>query len=309
MSLFAASYSLRLTAGDLVEVFPYRQILKTLDENGQLDNMPFMPEMIQYCGQRFRVHKRVNYVCVDGNGMGALNKTVTLENIRCDGAFHSGCQKACFLFWKEDWLKKCSADTKHGDQEPNEINDEFILKTNDSNTGQFICQSIMISSASVHLRTFSKFRYLIKELLSGNRTFGKSLKDLSCFIIFKFSNKSIIPAYRLLNGTSPKTPTVSLNLQAGDWVEVKSPEEIVETLDHEGKNRGLVFTAEMHSFCGKRFRVKNRLDKMISEENGQMVELTNTVLLEDVTCQAICKGFGCSRHAYHYWREIWLRKV
>lgn len=309
MALLTTSYSSKLKAGDIIEVLPYRQILETLDENAQLDNMPFMPEMIQYCGQRFRVYKRVNYICIDGNGMGALKKTVTLQNVRCDGAFHCGCQKACFLFWKEDWLTKCSADTRHVDKESTEINDVFMLKTNDSNTGQFICQSTRLSSASVHIRTLSKFRYLIKELFSGNRTFVKSLIDLSCFTIFKFSHKSIIPAYRLLRGVSPKTPTVSLNLQAGDWVEVKSPEEIVKTLDNEGKNRGLVFTAEMHNFCGKRFRVKKRLDKMISEENGQMVELSNTVLLEDVTCQAICKGFGCSRHAYHYWREIWLKKI
>lgn len=309
MSLFTASYSSRLKAGDLVEVLPYRQILETLDENGQLDNMPFMPEMIKYCGQRFRVYKRVNYVCVDGNGMGALNKTVTLKNIRCDGAFHSGCQKACSIFWKEGWLKKCSADTKHVDKDSNDVDDMHILKTNDSNTGKFICQSTRLSLASVHIRTLSKLRYLMKELFSGNRAFVKSIIVLSCFIIFKLSHKSIIPAYRLLKGKSQKTPTVSLNLQAGDRVVVKSPEEIGETLDNEGKNRGLVFTAEMHSFCGKRFKVKNRLDKMILEENGQMVELSNTVLLEDVTCQAICKGFGCSRHAYHYWREIWLKKI
>jgi hypothetical protein len=40
-------------AGDWVEVLSKEEILGTLDKNGRLDELPFMPQMFKYCGQRF----------------------------------------------------------------------------------------------------------------------------------------------------------------------------------------------------------------------------------------------------------------
>ena len=42
---------MRLCAGDWVEVRSKAEILSTLDENGRLEGLPFMPQMFQYCGQ------------------------------------------------------------------------------------------------------------------------------------------------------------------------------------------------------------------------------------------------------------------
>src|SRR6267142_1519493 len=53
-----ASHSLGLRAGHWVEVRSADEILATLDDRGALDALPFMPEMLQYCGKRFRVFKR-----------------------------------------------------------------------------------------------------------------------------------------------------------------------------------------------------------------------------------------------------------
>ena len=39
------------------------EILATLDEKLSLDNLPFMPEMLQFCGQRFRVYKSADKSC------------------------------------------------------------------------------------------------------------------------------------------------------------------------------------------------------------------------------------------------------
>ncbi len=41
-----------------MEVRSKEEILRTLDENGRLDGMPFMPEMLEFCGKRFQVFKR-----------------------------------------------------------------------------------------------------------------------------------------------------------------------------------------------------------------------------------------------------------
>ena len=50
--------SLDLVAGELVEVASREEILSTLDQNGKLDSMPFMPEMLAWCGRPFRVERR-----------------------------------------------------------------------------------------------------------------------------------------------------------------------------------------------------------------------------------------------------------
>ena len=50
----------KLKAGDWVEVRAKEEILATLDGNGELEKMPFMPEMLAFCGRRFQVYKRAH---------------------------------------------------------------------------------------------------------------------------------------------------------------------------------------------------------------------------------------------------------
>ena len=45
-------------------------------------------------------------------------------------------------------------------------------------------------------------------------------------------------------------------LKAGDYVRIKSHQEILETLTRDGKNRGMCFDAELVPYCGRIFRVK-----------------------------------------------------
>ncbi len=52
-------------ARDEVVVRPPEEILSTLDANGTLDGLPFMPEMVSSCGENFRVVRRVEKTCVD----------------------------------------------------------------------------------------------------------------------------------------------------------------------------------------------------------------------------------------------------
>ena len=52
-----------LHAGDLVEVLSPQEILATLDEHGELESLPFMPEMLQFCGRRFYVDKIAVKAC------------------------------------------------------------------------------------------------------------------------------------------------------------------------------------------------------------------------------------------------------
>jgi hypothetical protein len=109
-----------------------------------------------------------------------------------------------------------------------------------------------------------------------------------------------------------KTPTLETGLEIGDWVKVKSHEEILETLDKNNKNRGLWFDAEMVPYCGQLFRVSHRVNKIINEKTGEMMQMKNPCIgLENVYCRGryTQERLFCPRRNLSYWRELWLEKV
>jgi hypothetical protein len=100
-----------------------------------------------------------------------------------------------------------------------------------------------------------------------------------------------------------------LNLKLGDWVEVRSAREIFATLDAKGKLKGLAFTPEMMKFCGRRFKVYKKLNKIVLEATGELRKIkTPTVLLEGVFCDGNAHG-GCDRSCFCFWREEWLKRA
>src|ERR1700752_2553531 len=101
-----------LHVGDLVEVRSAEEIMATLDERGEFENLPFMPEMLKFCGQRLTVHKVAHKLCdtITSSGLHKMENAVHLTGSRCDGASHGGCQTACLLYWKEAWLNRVGPD-------------------------------------------------------------------------------------------------------------------------------------------------------------------------------------------------------
>ena len=98
----------RFRAGDMVEVRSREEILSTLDPSGCIEGMPFMPEMLPFCGRRIRVRAVAHKTCETARRTWEgrrLNETVHLERASCDGSAHGGCQAECALFWKDAWLK------------------------------------------------------------------------------------------------------------------------------------------------------------------------------------------------------------
>src|SRR5262245_14478794 len=94
--------------GARVEVRSAAEILRTLDDDGTLDRLPFMAEMIKYCGGQFTVDARASKVCDTMNGnltSRRISDTVLLSDLRCDGSGHDECQNDCLLYWKEAWLR------------------------------------------------------------------------------------------------------------------------------------------------------------------------------------------------------------
>jgi len=124
---------------------------------------------------------------------------------------------------------------------------------------------------------------------------------------------------KLLSTAKKQNPTVPLgqktssdgevlNLKPNEIVEVRPEQQIMQTLDSSGKNKGLLFMPCMRKFCGKRFRVHKRIERIRLESTGEYRRLKNTVLLEGVMCDGLEFG-GCDRSCFHYWREVWLERV
>jgi hypothetical protein len=108
---------------------------------------------------------------------------------------------------------------------------------------------------------------------------------------------------------SGNIPKESLGLTPGEWVEVKSVKEILATLDQHGKLKGLAFNREMAKFCGKRFKVYKRLEKIVLESTGELRRIkTPTVILEGVFCDGETHD-NCDRSCFCFWREAWLQRV
>src|SRR4029077_7857908 len=62
-NLHSADAPLDLKPGEWVEVRGLTEILATLDEQGRLSALSFMPEMERFCGRRFRVSRRADKAC------------------------------------------------------------------------------------------------------------------------------------------------------------------------------------------------------------------------------------------------------
>jgi hypothetical protein len=109
------------------------------------------------------------------------------------------------------------------------------------------------------------------------------------------------------DGAGPSGPEV-LGLQPGELVEVKSVEEVLATLDGNRRHKGLRWMTGMSKYCGGRYRVQRRVERIMLETNGELRNMRNTVLLEGAMCDGQAFG-GCDRSCFHFWREIWLRRV
>jgi len=111
----------RFRAGELVEVRSKEEILASLDAEGCIEGMPFMPEMLEYCGRQVRVsvvaHKSCDTVRKTWTGR-RVQSAVHLEGARCSGAAHSGCQADCNIYWKDAWLKPVAAASRAPSETP-----------------------------------------------------------------------------------------------------------------------------------------------------------------------------------------------
>lgn len=249
---------LSLKIGELVEVRGEEEILATLDERGRLDSLPFMPEMLQYCGQRMRVYKLAMKACdsISNTGMYRMERAVHLTGARCDGAAHGGCLAGCLLYWKEAWLKRvdpnepetapapvpateapaavapaaavAAGPAGRNGEAPRCTRDLLLVATraeqqDDSGEAIYSCQATeMPRAASVHISAWDVRQY-VRDVGSGN---AKALPMLRSLLIMTYNkyqkvSKRVLPRRLLINGGE------SFRFVRGT-VEGKTPKEVLD---------------------------------------------------------------------------------
>jgi hypothetical protein len=99
-----------------------------------------------------------------------------------------------------------------------------------------------------------------------------------------------------------------LRLKAGEFVEVRSKDEILTTLDADACLEGLPFMPQMFRYCGMRFRVYKRAHKTCDTVfTYQSRRMENAVHLE-TRCDGEAHG-GCQAGCLIFWKEAWLKRV
>ncbi|GAA3699929.1 hypothetical protein [Gordonia hankookensis] len=312
--------------GDWVEVLSPEEIFQTLDDKSALENMPFMPEMLKFAGTRLQVSASAHKACdiVNTFQNRKVDDAVHL-GVRCDGSSHGGCDAGCLLYWKTSWIKPVDgpggADEHSADVELDPAERAVIDQGSrsaetgpDESSVRYSCQATKLFDASSPLGKTDVRQYW-RDLTSRNVTLWTMMRFMPLAVYNTIVGRSGHGRkYPMVNGLikGKKTPTESLDLQPGEIVEVKSNQEIMRTLNVEGSNRGMLFTTEMIPFCGKRYRVKKRVDRLLDEGSGEMITMkTPAIILEDAVCMG-CYNPGymfCPRGAYPMWREIWLKRV
>lgn len=339
-----SSQILKLKAGEWVWVRSKEEILATLDKNGSYEGLPFMPQMLRYCGQKLRVARRAHKFCGTQHPTvsGSMKDAVVIEDLRCDGQGYGGCEAGCLFIWKEVWLKRadgsaagvtaslasrsgCTEADLWGATKRPPSADVVELGP------RYVCQATQITAATEPL-PFWSIPQFIEDYTSGNQRLSTIAGAILFALFYRLAESGLgfgTPLRWLydkiqgLRGGTPyvrrighiplngRTPTMNLDLQPGELVKIKSHGEILDTVNFNLANRGMGFHPELVPFCDKTFKVKYRVRKIINEKTGHMMELKNPcIVLDGLHCGGFyTKPLFCTRDCYPYWREIWLERV
>ena len=270
-----------------------------------------------------------------------MRDAVFLDDLRCSGASHGGCQARCLFFWKTDWLvpvdhseapgREISQVTSRATHCSLESLREATQETTKTGEVRYFCQATEHLAATEALRPLALWHF-VEDVRSRNATLAHVLKILGLHLVWRLRNLGFAwrasvwlhaRIHRLLfgrpdpfrEGRIPEgkpTPELKLDLQPGELVEVKSHDDILETVNARLRNRGLAYNSEMTPACGRSFRVAQRITHIIEERSGRMLTMKNPcITLEGLYCRALYTHYSllCSRRVTPYFREAWLRRV
>lgn len=311
-----------------MEVRSKEEILRSLDRDGRLEGLPFMPQMFEYCDRRFKVYKRAHKACDTVNlaiSSRRLANAVHLET-RCNGKAYGGCQAACLLFWKEAWLRPLAdnsdsasaptdrralerqAQTKGGSCSEEGVWRATCVRGRQDVDTKYMCQATQMPFFTTPLSWWD-IRQYIEDYASGNATLGEICRG---FVYLSYYHLTLakrgrlgIPArwlydkFQALVGGVPY-PRHRGTLPAGQPTPVADlnlqPGELVRVKPYKEilatldgfTNRGMYFDAELVPYCGGVYRVRARVTKFINESTGKMSTMK--------TPAVILEGVWCRSH-------------
>jgi hypothetical protein len=301
-----------LLPGDTVRIRPLPEILATLDADGALDGMPFQPEMMKFCGGEARVFRCLDKIYDYGRTkhMRRLEGCVLLSNLRCDGSAHEGCEAACYLIWKTEWLQHSesarAAVALPATFDAARVSDTVAARTRHGDVLR--CQFTELHACTAEYQGWSLGRDLIP-WLCGNYSAQAWLVAMLTRVFNGVQRRRGGIGFPPLPPMGEHLTKESTALAVGERVVVVPLEEIARTLNSQGKNKGLWFDVEMVKHCGREYRVTARVQKIIDDATGQMRTMKTPCIMLDTVDST---GEGLHFNAQHdpiFWRESWLRRT
>jgi hypothetical protein len=112
----------------------------------------------------------------------------------------------------------------------------------------------------------------------------------------------------MTNSHSSSAGKSSSKLRVGDWVEIRSKEEILRTLGSDGRLDGMPFMPEMFAFCGKKFQVYKRAHKTCDTVFPVRGRRVHQAVHLDTRCDGSGHG-GCQASCLIFWKDAWLKPL
>ncbi len=152
--------------------------------------------------------------------MREFDSTVFLEEVRCDGASHGGCGRACLIFWKAAWLKKSGMASVAPITRKAKVSAADLISLAERD-GQFFCQSTEILNASKPLPWYEPTQY-VRDLTQNRMSLVHWIQSLFIAFYNKIAYIFKFNSWRFVAGENENVSAEpSLNLKPGEFVRVK----------------------------------------------------------------------------------------
>ena len=258
---------------------------------------PFMPEMLRYVGQAvhgvptgredLRHDRADRQPANDGHGLSRRPALRRLRSRRVPSRLSPLLEGGVAAARRGGIRDDGSADpdgrvhaARAGRPGRHEDHREFDGET----TEVWRCQATEALAASTPLKVRDLGQYW-REVKSRNYRLLRLVPLLVRAFVLEVASRTRIIGPRPAHGRRQGLRAEELDLQPGDVVKVRPPEEIARTLDGKGLNRGLSFDREMLPFCGRTCVVQERVHRIIDDRTGRMIKIRgDAVILEGIVC-------------------------
>lgn len=296
-----------LIVGEEVEVRPWAEIRATLDADGCLDGLPFMPEMRALCGRRLRVFKSMHrlFDYRKSRLMRHMDDAVLLVGAVCDGVAHGGCEAGCHMIWKSAWLRRPGGPTAAvappaagpGEPWPGTAGPHYR------------CQLTQLQAASRPVGEWSPVNF-VRPLVSGNVAPAAFAVGWLTALFNALQQRRGGVGFPVLEKPAPGAVAPELvPLAPGAAVVVRPPAELRAAMNDQLAHRGLYFEEDMLKYCGQRLVVQAEIRRVIDIVTGEMRTMkTPAYLLRDVHFSGERQMFN-AQYEPLFWRSAWLRPV